>query len=192
MSYLLAHLQLHDWKKCPSCGYCEDKNGFNLMNPKPKGTCMSDIDWTDPSAKISNHFSVKEALWLPSWGVMHIPSDDEKANILKQAANMDKIRDIVGAPINVHCWIRPILNNPASAHHGQDYNAFVGGAKNSCHKIGLATDYDVTGQNCDDVRALLEPQLDDLGMRMERMPGGNWVHNDSGVVPPGGHAYFIP
>jgi hypothetical protein len=150
------------------------------------------IDWTDPKAMVSVHFSVKECLWLPSWQALHVPSEEEKANILKQAKAMDRIRDFLGAPLNIHCWIRPILNCPSSPHHGQDYNAFVKGAKNSCHKIGLATDYDAKGLNCDNVRYRLESKLEEFGVRMEKMPGGSWVHNDSGEVPTGGHRYFIP
>ena len=141
-----------------------------------------EIDWTDPSCMISKHFTVKEVLWLPTWQVMHIPSESEKANILKHAAKMDLIRDFLGVPLHVHCWIRPILNNPQSLYHGQDYNALVKGAKNSSHKVGLATDYDAAGLNCDDVRAKLEPKLEEWDLRMEKMPGGNWVHNDSAPV----------
>ena len=148
------------------------------------------IDWTDETCSISKHFSVKEALWLPSWGVMHIPSEEEKANILEQAAKMDLIRDFLGVPVRIHCWIRPILNNPNSEYNGQDYNALVKGAKNSSHKIGKATDYDAEGLNCDDVRSKLEPMLEEWQIRMERMPGGNWVHNDCGPVA--SNRYFIP
>ena len=149
-----------------------------------------EIDWNDPASKISKHFTVKEALWLPSWQVLHKPSEDEKTNILKQAAKMDLIRDFLGAPIRIHCWIRPILNNSESIHHGQDYNALVKGAKNSAHKIGLATDYDAEGLNCDDVRAKLVPKLDEWEIRMEKMPGGNWIHND--CAPVISYRYFNP
>lgn len=150
------------------------------------------IDWSDEKALISKHFTVKEALWLPSWKVMHIPSEEEKANILKQAAKMDLIRDFLGAPINVHCWLRPVLNCPDSSYHGQDYNAFIGGARNSSHKIGLATDYDASGMDCDTVREQLEPKLDEWEMRMEKKPGSKWVHNDSATLAEGGNRYFIP
>jgi zinc D-Ala-D-Ala carboxypeptidase len=149
-----------------------------------------EIDWTNLEAKISKHFTVKEACWLPSWQVMHNPSENEKANILKQAAKMDLIRDFLGVPINVHCWIRPVLNNPSSIHHGQDYNALVKGAKNSSHKVGLATDYDAQGLNCDDVRASLVSKLDVWDIRMEKMPGSNWVHNDCSPVIT--YRYFNP
>jgi hypothetical protein len=161
----------------------------DLDTPAPSSP---ELDWNNPDSKISKYFTVKEALYLPSWDVMHIPSQDEKNNILKHAQNMDKIREFLGAPINVHCWIRPILNNPQSIHHGEDYNALVKGAKNSSHKYGLATDYDAKGLNCDNVRTSLEPKLEGFGLRMEKMRGGNWVHNDSSEVPVGGNRYFIP
>jgi hypothetical protein len=150
----------------------------------------SQIDWTNPTAKISKHFTVKEACWLPSWQVIHSPSEEEKANILKQAVKMDLIRDFLGVPLNVHCWIRPILNCPGHEHNGQDYNALVKGARNSAHKVGLATDYDAKELNCDDVRAKLEPKLEEWQIRMEKMPGSKWVHNDCAAVVV--YRYFNP
>lgn len=142
-----------------------------------------DVDWTDPSCKISNHFTVGEALWIPQWQCYHVPSDDEKANILRHAQNMDKVRDELGVPCTVHCWIRPrSLNCPTSPHNGEDYNALVGGAHSSRHIFGDATDYNPEGMSCDDARSKLEPKLEEFGMRMEDAPGTNWVHNDSGPV----------
>jgi hypothetical protein len=167
---------------------------INPPKEEPKTEEFSDAltDWSNPKSMVSKYFTVKEALWLPSWQVLHIPSEDEKVSILKHAQNMDKIREFLGVSLNVHCWIRPVLNNPASDKHGQDYNVFVKGAKNSCHKTGLATDYDATGLVCDDVRTKLESKLEEFDIRMEKMPGGNWVHNDSGEVPEDGHRFFIP
>jgi hypothetical protein len=156
----------------------------------PKSQVSDGIDWTDPKCMVSKYFTVRECLWLPSWQVMHIPSESEKANILKQAAKMDLIREFLGVPITVHCWIRPILNNPASVHDKEDYNALVKGARNSEHKVGLATDYDAHGLNCDDVRTKLEPKLEEWGIRMERMPGGKWIHNDCAPVVV--YRYFNP
>lgn len=150
------------------------------------------VDWNDPKSKISKYFTVKEALWLPSWQVMHIPSDEEKANILAHAEKMDLVREFLGAPMHVHCWIRPVLNNPQSSYHGQDYNQLVHGAKGSVHISGSAVDYDAAGLVCDDVRAKLEPKLEEFGLRMERMPGSNWVHNDSKEVLPGHDRFFNP
>lgn len=36
MAYLLDHPNIVGWKKCPGCGYSEDSEGYNLLNPKPK------------------------------------------------------------------------------------------------------------------------------------------------------------
>jgi hypothetical protein len=160
-----------------------EQNSPNLEYPP-------NIDWTNPEAKISKFFTVKEACWLPSWSIMHIPSEEEKQNIIKQAAKMDLIRGFFGVSIRVHCWIRPILNNPNSEFNGKDYNALVKGAKNSAHKVGLATDYDVEGLNCDDVRAKLEPKLEQWQIRMEKMPGSDWIHND--CAPVIAYRYFNP
>lgn len=141
-----------------------------------------DIDWSNPQSKISKYFTVGEALYLPQWKCYHIPSDDEKANIIRHASNMDKVREVVG-PCVVHCWIRPgALNCPSSPHHGEDYNALCKGAPASRHKKGDATDYHPKNMSCDDARAKLEPKLAEFGMRMEKAPGTNWVHNDSGPV----------
>lgn len=142
-----------------------------------------DIDWSDPKSKISKYFSVGEALYLHQWDCYHIPSDEEKDNIVRHALNMDLVRELLGVPCRVHCWMRPeSLNCPDSPHHGEDYNALCKGAASSQHKKGDATDYDPIGMSCDDARALLESKLEEWGMRMEKAPGTDWVHNDSGPV----------
>lgn len=146
---------------------------------------LPNVDWSNPESMVSKHFTVKETCWLPSWQVIHIPSEEEKQNILKQAAKMDLIRDFLGVPINVHCWIRPILNNPASEYHGRDYNGFVHGAKNSSHKIGLATDYDAVGHKCIDIinEILDNNKLEELQLRMENNGSDpSWIHLDSSPV----------
>lgn len=143
--------------------------------------------------KISNHFTLNEATYLPRWDTHHIPSDQELENIKRTALTMDKIRDMFGASCNVHCWIRPeCLNNPDSPHNGDSYNHLVGGAPKSQHRFGLAVDFDITGMGCDEVRSALLPKLEELGIRMENKPGSNWVHIDLGEVLPGGHRFFIP
>lgn len=151
------------------------------------------IDWKNPNDPISANFKVHEALLLPSWGVMHVPKDKEIDNILRTVAIMEQIRSLFHAGINVHCWIRPkFANVPNSIHDKQDYNKLVGGAFMSAHIIGLAVDFDVTGLDCDTVRAGLLPELGRLNICMEKSPGTNWVHID--LMPPrGGYTrYFIP
>lgn len=147
------------------------------------------IDWTNLKAPISKWFTVKDALWLPSWKALHIPTEEEKANILKMAQTMDKIREFLASPISIHCWLRPMLNCPGHANHGQDYNAFVKGAKASKHKSGLAVDWSAKGKTCDQVRTQLIPQLEAFGIRVEKLDGSNWVHTDIGQ-PINGVRYF--
>jgi hypothetical protein len=151
------------------------------------------IDFTKPNDMISANFKVHEALLLPSWGVMHVPSHEELNNIFKTVAVMEQIRALFHSGINVHCWIRPkVANIPGSVHDKQDYNALVGGAKASAHIYGLAVDFDVSGLDCDTVRAGLVPELGRLNICMEKAPGTNWVHIDL-MAPRGGYTrYFIP
>ena len=159
------------------------------------------IDWTNPAAKISKYFTVREALWLPSWRVMHVPSEAEKASIVKTALSMDKVRDFLGTAISVSVWIRPKkLNCPGfdpksikisptdpkreakqKALDALDYNSFIGGAASSAHITGCAVDWTTKG-TCDQARAKLKPKLDEFDLCMEDLPGATWVHNDT--LPP--------
>lgn len=153
-----------------------------------------DINWSDPQSKISKYFSVHEATYLPSWGIHHIPSEEEKVNIVKWANVMDQVRDFLNAAISVHCWMRPTnVNCPGSQYHGKDYNAAKGGAHESAHIKGIATDFDVdhkeTTDACNNVRDLLKNKLEELNMRMENRQGP-WIHLDGAPVKT--HRYFIP
>lgn len=148
------------------------------------------IDWTNPSAKISKYFTVKEACWLPSWSALHFPSEVEQKNILLLAEKMDKVREFIGRPIKITVWIRPILNNPKCLQHGKDYNAFIKGAKNSAHKDGRAVDWISVGRNCDELRKILVPKLEEFDIRMEDLEGANWIHID--CAPVINKRYFKP
>ncbi len=153
------------------------------------------IDWKDPKAKISKYFSVHEATYLPSWAVHHYPSDSEKNNILKMAQVADKLRDYFGESMNIHCWTRPTyVDAIGSQYNGMDYNAHVGGAKNSSHILGLAIDYDVLGISCDLAREklVMDHKLEELNIRMERREGSLWIHNDCMEISPGHSRYFFP
>ena len=136
------------------------------------------VDWKDPKAKISKYFTVKEALWLPAWEVLHTPSDDEKISILALAEKMDLVREFLERPIIVHCWIRPkCANLPGSKWDKRNYNSFVGGAPGSAHSEGKAVDFHVAKMTCGEVRQILQPKLNEFKVRMEDIEG-NWVHVD--------------
>jgi hypothetical protein len=151
-----------------------------------------DIDWSNPKSQISEHFTVHDATYLPSWGIYHTPSDAEKANILKMAEKMELIRAYIEKPIVVHVWIRPMsVNCPGTIYNGKNYNSVVGGALKSAHILGLAVDWNPEGETCEDARQVLLSQLANFDIRMENR-NGNWVHCDTGVLLPGGNRFFRP
>jgi len=121
---------------------------------------------------ISKYFTWKEALWLPQWKREANASDglnDEIRSNLEHLFNlMDLVREHFNAPIVVHV-----------AHRPAEYNKLVKGAKNSAHLYGMAVDFHVKGLTCEAVRKTLIPKLEELGMRMEDLPGSNWVHLDT-------------
>ncbi|EFX62689.1 hypothetical protein DAPPUDRAFT_336587 [Daphnia pulex] len=151
------------------------------------------IDWSNPQSKISQYFSVHEATYLPSWQLHHIPSNLEKQNIVDLAKKMDAIRIMLNRPVTISCWIRPgSVNAPGTEYHGKDYNLFIKGTKNSAHKEGKAVDFYSTGISCDEIRTMLLPVLETMGLRCEQLPVGSpWVHVDSRPAINGNY-YFKP
>lgn len=169
---------------------------------------MRTIDWTDPKSRISTNFTVKEALYLPSWNCYHIPTEEEKAEILKTARKMELIRKHISevngkdTPISVSCWIRPnnvdldkVLTEAVAAavviakddpRRGSkqaalaigDYNAYIGGAPRSAHRFGKAVDFSVKGMNANKVREVLLGKLDEFDICMEDHKG-SWCHIDT-------------
>jgi peptidoglycan hydrolase-like protein with peptidoglycan-binding domain len=130
-----------------------------------------------PGSQLTWH----QALYLPSWGRHAKPSDVTNtsmdvvlANIEKQAAALQNVSNHFGKSIHVHCWLRP----PA-------YNKQIGGAGNSAHLRGMATDFHMDGISAEAVRKELKanPKL---------YPGAGennvtWVHIDLEH-----HAWFNP
>lgn len=140
---------------------------------------MSDINWSDLKSPLTQHFTVKDAIWLPAWSVAHVPSETEKVNIISLAHKMELVREFLGKPILVHCWIRPVVvNAPATIHDRKNYNAAIGGAPGSAHIEGMAVDWNPTSMTCAEARYLLIPELERLQLRMENKEGP-WVHLDS-------------
>lgn len=152
-----------------------------------------EIDWSNPKSQISEHFTVHDATYLPTWRIYHQPSEAEKKAILETALKLEQVRSLLERPLNVHCWIRPSsVNCPnAPSYHGRNYNALVGGAKNSPHIYGQAVDFNPLSMTCGDARAILVEHLSDLGIRMENIEG-NWVHIDTRCPLPGHPRFFRP
>ena len=141
----------------------------------------------DLSLPLSKYFTWKEALLLPQWGVIHIPTEEEKKNIIEFANTLDSVREFIGLPFHVHCWIRPIKANcPDSRYDGQNYNKFVGSvALNSAHIPGKALDFHVDNfggvNGCHEIREKLLPKLEEFELRMEDLEG-MWIHLDNAPV----------
>lgn len=145
------------------------------------------INWDNPDDKVSNHFSVRETLYLPIWNRMANESDglDDtvKANLITLCGKLDQLRDVLAMPINVHVTYRPSA-----------YNALIKGAPNSYHVQGLAMDFNVVGQDCEDTRQyiLSNKVLELLNMRMEdNGTSAPWIHLDCGWEP-GKNRFFKP
>lgn len=154
------------------------------------------IDWSEPSCKISEFFTVKDAIFLNNWGRLARESDgltaEIKQNIWRMAnEKMDMLRRLVGRPIYIKSWFR-----------SQKYNVEIGGATFSMHMTGWAVDWwadvdqdgDRDGADCDKIKALLlKTGLQELGVRMEdNGKGATWIHNDTKPVPLGGRWFFLP
>lgn len=156
-----------------------------------------------PFTKISAdtpNFTWHEALHLPKWDLYHLPSGAEVETIMEFAKKMQAVRDLLGLPIIVHCWIRPRVANTrhpmnelraAQRFHGEDYNGLVGGAKRSAHIYGNACDFHVDGMTIKDATEAILPHLERLGIRMERHDGP-WIHLDSKAVGQSGERWFKP
>lgn len=154
-----------------------------------------DINWDDPNAEISPHFRAHEALWLPSWRIYHIPSDEEKIQIVQMADSMELIRDLFRKAIMVHCWIRPLsVNAPGEHYHEGNYNLYIGSeSTRSAHIFGRAVDFHIQGMTgpdeCAQARQTILPFLEEWELRMEDQHGG-WIHVDN--YPVGNQRFFKP
>jgi Peptidase M15 len=131
-----------------------------------------DIDWTDGTVQITDHFTVADAITLHSWNRLANDTDgltDEgKTALVALCQKMEEVRTLLDCPINVHCMFR-----------SQDYNAQVVKAiPNDVHAQFLACDFDCGEHHTiDEVHSILEPQLESLGIRMEQNTP-TWVHVD--------------
>lgn len=88
---------------------------------------MTTIIWTDWNCRVSRYFTVGEVCKCDTRRVPHDPT--VRTNILKLAAELDKVRSAWGGAIAVTSWHRPLLVNRA-----------VGSSDGSQHIKGTAAD----------------------------------------------------
>lgn len=131
----------------------------------------------------SEFFIWGEALWCRNWQSHVIPSAEVERHIMETARRMDLIRNFFGVPLRVTSWLRP----PA-------YNVLVRGAERSRHLTGQACDFIVYDVSADVARARLLPHLGDFNIRMENLPGSDWIHIDTACTEnmPPALRYFKP
>ena len=159
------------------------------------------INWSNRVEKISERFSVHDAIYLPKWDRLAVATDnfteDSQIGLIALFQKMDCVRDLLGVPIIVHCAFR-----------STKYNFLVNGAQDSAHiarkilvdgkKYFIAAvdfhpllDCPTQGDKCDKARKKIEPELESLSLRMEDNPKNSpWIHLDSRPVPNGGSRIF--
>jgi hypothetical protein len=141
-------------------------------------------DWTSPTDQVTDHFTVNDCLILHEWNRLATETDGadfDKLTTLCQT--LEQVRQLLGCPMNVHCMFRSTAYNLAQnilPPTGLDV-----------HAMNLAVDFDCGHVlSIQEVKDKLEPELDDLGIRMERGTT-TWVHVDLHAVGPSGR-YFTP
>lgn len=144
-----------------------------------------------PISYLSRYFSWGEALLLPSWDMHALPTPSQAGEIAALALRMDKVREILGVPLQVTSWLRPKVPGKG------DYNAAIGGALNSMHKIGAAVDVIPRGKSIPECFEKIAPFLKDLGLRMETIKKDDgslrdWLHFDTRTVEHGHTRIFVP
>lgn len=141
------------------------------------------IDWTDPKAKITEHFTVSDAIMLHSWNRLANESDglteDLKDKLIVLCKKMEEIRLLVGCPINVHCMFRSMKYN----------QEVVKAIPNDVHARAEAADWDALPTlTIEQAKEKIRPNLESLQIRMESGTA-TWIHNDVHPVGPSGREF---
>lgn len=115
-------------------------------------------------AKITTNFSLEE---FNSKCGREIPNN-VLPNIIQLAKNLQVLRDAVGKSISI-----------TSGYRSPQHNKKIGGAKNSQHVTGMASDIKVTGMTPKEVALVIEGLIESGKMKQ----GGigiypSWVHYD--------------
>ena len=110
----------------------------------------------------NTHFTWAEA--LKNGDMYATPTEEQKANIIKQAHLLEGVRTILG-PMQVTSWLRTVEHNKA-----------VGGASKSTHLCGAATDFVPALHSIEEAKRLITES--------KCYPGGSeinsttWIHLD--------------
>ena len=137
------------------------------------------IDWTNPQDQVTEHFTVKDVLFLHNWN--RLATADDGANFEKLEAlcqKLEEVRAALGCPMSVHCMFR-------SASYNLEQNILPPTGMD-VHAMSLACDFDCNStMSIEDVKAKLQPLLAQLGIRME-FGTTTWIHVDLRAPGPSG------
>lgn len=142
------------------------------------------MDWTAPNDPVTDHFSVKDCLMLHNWGRLATEADGANFDLLQSLCQkLEEVRSALGCPMNVHCMFR-------SPQYNIEQKILLPTGMD-VHAMNLACDFDASPNlTIQQVKDILEPQLETLGIRMERGTT-TWVHVDLRQPGPSGR-YFTP
>lgn len=144
---------------------------------------MPIIDWTDEFCPVTDHFTVRDCLWLGKLGRLAKVGDgftDEiAANLIETCEVAEHIRVALKCPMRVTSMYRPPY-----------YSVKIGGSVTDVHTHGIAIDFQPVGIDVEEAKKRLRPHLAALRIRMERGTI-NWVHCDLHEPGPSGRE-FIP
>ena len=124
------------------------------------------------SIKLTENFTLHEFIFsntAVSSNISNMPTEGEYANIVRLAGTMQKVRDILGHPINVSSGFRSLALNRA-----------VGGSTTSAHRFGLAADFKCPGYG--GTRAIVAALSGTPGLMFDQViaefpdSGSTWVH----------------
>lgn len=138
--------------------------------------------WTDPNSMVSKYFSVNNCLLLHNWHRLATTEDGFDPVLLVRLCNkLDKIREILGFPMNIHCIFR-----------SQAYNASQNiKPEKDVHSMSLAADFDCSPNlTIEQIREILLPKLEELGIRME-FGTTSWIHVDLRAPGPSGRHFHV-
>jgi hypothetical protein len=139
------------------------------------------IDWNDETCQVTEHFTVKDCLYLHAWS--RLADIDTEGVLLHRIValcqKLEEIRDILKCPMNVHSMFRSILYNADQKIR----------PSNDVHSDSIACDFDCEPvMSVEQVKNMLRPMLESLDIRMEKHTT-SWVHIDMRVPGPSGREF---
>jgi hypothetical protein len=144
---------------------------------------MPTIDWTDPDCQVTDHFTVRDCLWLHG-SYNRLATEDDGVDLDKMLTLcqvLEQVREILGCAMNVHCMFRSQAYNQSQGIHPAA----------DVHSMSEACDFDCgSALTIQEVKDKLEPVLGKLGIRMEKGTT-TWVHVDLHKVGPSGRYFTV-